>query len=199
MTHSEKLLTVLVDEAARRHYSRRQIIKRGTALGLSASAIAVAVSAIRPLPAFAQDAANPLGVDPAAPLDVVIFKGGFGDNYALHVNEMYQGAFPDAEIAYLGTQRLGPQFQPRFVAGDPPDVMDNSGAENLPIATLVAEGQLADLADLMAAPAYDSEGVTFADSLVPGSQGTGALQRRAECAALRPDGVRRLAQSGALR
>jgi N-acetylglucosamine transport system substrate-binding protein len=125
------------------------------------------------LPAWAQDADNPLGVDPAAPLDVVIFKGGFGDNYALNVNEMYNARFPDAEITYIGTQRLGPQFQPRFVAGNPPDVMDNSGAENLPIATLVAEGQLADLADLMAAPAFDTEGATFADSLVAGSQETG--------------------------
>lgn len=173
MTHSEKLLTSLVDEAVRRHYSRRQIIRRGVALGLSAPAIAVAVSAVRPLPAFAQDTSNPLGVDPAAALEVVIFKGGFGDNYALHVNEMYNAQFPDAKIEYLGTQRLGEQFQPRFVAGNPPDVMDNSGANNLPIATLVAEGQLADLADLMAAPAYDTEGSTFADSLVPGSQSTG--------------------------
>ncbi|HET9661006.1 MAG TPA: N-acetylglucosamine/diacetylchitobiose ABC transporter substrate-binding protein, partial [Thermomicrobiales bacterium] len=70
-------------------------------------------------------------------------------------------------------QKLGPQFQPRFVAGNPPDVMDNSGADNLPIATLVAEGQLADLADLMAAPSYDTEGSTFADTLAPGSQDTG--------------------------
>lgn len=173
MTHSEKLLTSLVDEASRRHYSRRQIVQRGIALGLSAPAIAVAVSAVRPLPAFAQDTSNPLGVDPTAPLEVVIFKGGFGDNYALHVNEMYNAQFPDAKISYLGTQRLGEQFQPRFVAGNPPDVMDNSGANNLPIATLVAEGQLADLADLMTAPSYDTEGSNFADTLVAGSQGTG--------------------------
>jgi N-acetylglucosamine transport system substrate-binding protein len=143
------------------------------ALGLSAAAIGSAVSVVRPIPAFAQDTSNPLGVDPAAPLDVVIFKGGFGDNYAINVNEMYNAQFPDAEISYLGTQRLGPQYQPAFVAGNPPDVMDNSGADNLPIATLVAEGQLADLADLMAAPSYDSEGVAFADTLVAGSQNNG--------------------------
>ncbi len=170
---SDRVVTQLVDEATRRHYSRRQIIQRGVALGLAAPAIATAVSAVRPMPTFAQDASNPLGVDPAAPLDVVIFKGGFGDNYALNVNEMYNQLYPDAEITYIGTQRLGPQFQPRFVAGNPPDVMDNSGAENLPIATLVAEGQLADLADLMTAPAYDTEGATFVDTLVAGSQGNG--------------------------
>jgi N-acetylglucosamine transport system substrate-binding protein len=170
---SDRAVTRLIDEATRRHYSRRQILQRGVALGLSAPAIAYAISAVRPKPAFAQDASNPLGVDPEAPLEVVIFKGGFGDNYALHVNEMYNALYPDATIEYTGTQRLGPQYQPRFVAGDPPDVMDNSGAENLPIASLVAEGQLADLADLMEAPAYDTEGATFADTLVPGSQETG--------------------------
>lgn len=170
---SDRVVTQLVEEAKRRHYSRRDIIRRGAILGLSAPAIATAVSAVRPIPAFAQEAANPLGVDPAAPLDVVIFAGGFGDNYALNVNEMYNALYPEAAIEYIGTQRLGPQYQPRFVAGNPPDVMDNSGAENLPIATLVAEGQLADLADLMAAPAYDTEGATFADTLVAGSQANG--------------------------
>jgi hypothetical protein len=50
-----------------------------------------------------QDARNPLGVDPAAPLDVVIFKGGFGDDYAIYVNEnMYQKLYPDAQITYAG-------------------------------------------------------------------------------------------------
>jgi N-acetylglucosamine transport system substrate-binding protein len=175
---SDKVVTQLIDEATRRHYSRRDIIRRGAILGLSAPAIASAVSVVRPMPAWAQDADNPLGVDPTAPLDVVIFKGGFGDNYAINVNEMYNARFPDAEISYLGTQRLGPQYQPAFVAGNPPDVMDNSGAENLPIATLVAEGQLADLADLMAAPAFDTEGATFADTLVPGSQANGVYDEQ---------------------
>jgi N-acetylglucosamine transport system substrate-binding protein len=170
---SDKVVTQLVEEATRRHYSRRQIIRRGAALGLSVPAIATAVSAVRPLPAFAQDAENPLGIDPAAALEVVIFDGGLGDEYALNVNEMYNALYPDAEIEFTATTRLGPQYQPRFVAGEPPDVMDNSGAENLSIGALVAEGQLADLADLMAAPAYDTEGATFAESLVPGTQGDG--------------------------
>jgi N-acetylglucosamine transport system substrate-binding protein len=153
--------------------TRRDLIKRGAALGLSAPAIAAAITALGGRTAFAQDTSNPLGVDPTAPLDVVIFKGGFGDDYALNVNTIYNSLYPEAEIKYTGTQRLAEQFQARFVAGDPPDVMDNSGAGNLPIGALVAEGQLADLADLMAAPSFDTEGTTFVDSLVPGSQGTG--------------------------
>lgn len=165
-------LARLVAEATAYRYTRRQVFARGAALGISAPAIAALLGAGGGR-AVAQDDANPFGVDPAAPLEVIIFKGGFGDEYALNVNEMYKTLYPGAEIEYQGTQRLGPQFQPRFVAGDPPDVMDNSGAENLPIATLVAEGQLADLTDLMAAPAYDTEGATVAETLVPASQENG--------------------------
>jgi N-acetylglucosamine transport system substrate-binding protein len=163
----------LIEDERRGRYSRRQILQRAAALGLSAPAVAALLSGVLPAGALAQDADNPLGVDPAAPLDVVIFKGGFGDDYAKHVNEMYLERFPDVQITYAGIQRLGEQLQPRFVAGNPPDVIDNSGAGNLDNAALVAEGQLADLADLMAAPALDTEGATFAETLVPGSQESG--------------------------
>ncbi len=172
MTHV--LIQQLIADEASGRYSRRQILQRAAALGLSAPAVAALFAGAIPLRAMAQDAENPLGVDPAAPLDVVIFKGGFGDDYAIYVNDkMYKKLYPDAQITYAGIQRLGEQLQPRFVAGEPPDVIDNSGAGNLDNSALVAEGQLADLADLMAAPAYDTEGQTFAETLVPGSQESG--------------------------
>jgi N-acetylglucosamine transport system substrate-binding protein len=86
---------------------------------------------------------------------------------------MYAWLFPRASIDYLPTQRLGPQLQPRFASGDPPDLIGNSGAEMLPIASLVAEGQLADLRDLMTAPAFDTENAAFAETLIPNSQVNG--------------------------
>lgn len=164
----------LVRDEASGRCTRREIMLRAAALGLSTPAVAALFAGAVPVRALAQDADNPLGVDPSAPLDVVIFKGGFGDEYAIYVNEnMYGVLYPDAQITYAGIQRLGEQLQPRFVAGNPPDVIDNSGAGNLDNAALVAEGQLADLADLMAAPSYDTEGATFAETLVPGSQESG--------------------------
>ena len=173
---NDKLIQRLVEDEASGRYSRRQILQRAAALGLSAPAVAALFAGVIPVRVLAQDADNPLGVDPAAPLDVVIFKGGFGDDYAIYVNDnMYKKLYPDAQITYAGIQRLGEQLQPRFVAGNPPDVIDNSGAGNLDNAALVAEGQLADLADLMAAPSYDTEGVTFAETLVPGSQESGVF------------------------
>jgi N-acetylglucosamine transport system substrate-binding protein len=172
----------LIADANSGQYNRRDLLRRAAAMGLSFPAAVALFTGAMPLSALAQDASpapgatNPLGVDPAAPLDVVIFKGGFGDDYAINVNQnLYNKLYPDAKITYLGTQGLGAQLQPRFVGGNPPDVIDNSGAGNLDTAALVAEGQLADLADLMSAASYDTEGTTFADTLVPGSQADGVF------------------------
>jgi len=165
----------LFREVAEKGLSRRQMIQRAAMMGISASALTVAFVG-KAHEAVAQGAENPLGVDPAAPLDVVIFKGGYGDDYAINVNENLYGAlYPDAEITYSGTQRLQEQYQSRVVEGSPPDVMDNDGAGNFNTTSLVNDGQLADLADLMAAPAYGQEDVVFADSLAAGSQAAGVF------------------------
>jgi N-acetylglucosamine transport system substrate-binding protein len=118
-------------------------------------------------------AKNPLNVSATAPLDVVIFKGGFGDDYAINAEKLYQANFPDAKIGHQGIQRLQEQLQPRFVGGNPPDVIDNSGAGNLDNAALIADDQLAELSDLMNAASFDTDGKTFKDTLLPGSQETG--------------------------
>lgn len=163
----------LFKEVAEKGLNRRQMIQRATAMGISAWALTFAFVQKSQV-AVAQGDDNPLGVDPEAPLDVVIFKGGYGDDYAINVNDNIYGAlYPDSEITYAGTQRLMEQYQARVVDGNPPDVMDNSGAGNFSNAQLYRDGQLADLEDLMAAPAYGQEGVTFAESLMPGTQDDG--------------------------
>ncbi len=164
----------LFREVADKGMSRRQMIQRAAVLGISASAFSVAIAQVAQV-AAAQGVENPLGVDPAAPLDVVIFKGGYGDDYAIANNERFSTLFPEAELTYAGTQRLQEQYQARFVDGNPPDVMDNSGAGNFNNTTLVTEGQLTDLAPLMAAEAFGQPGVAFADSLGPGTQDDGVF------------------------
>lgn len=163
----------LFREVAEKGLNRREMIQRAGVLGISAWALTFAFVQ-KSQEAMAQGEDNPLGVDPAAPLDVVVFKGGYGDEYAINVNDNLYGAlYPDAEITYAGTQRLMEQYQARVVDGNPPDVMDNSGAGNFSNAQLYRDGQLADLDDLMAAPAYGQDGVTFADSLADGTQDDG--------------------------
>ncbi len=165
----------LFKDVAAEGFSRRQLVRRAAALGISMPALSVAMVQMS-AKAAAQGAENPLGVDPNAPLDIVIFKGGYGDDYAINVrDQLYQTQYPNAQITYAGTQRLQEQYQARLVDGNPPDVMDNSGAGNFNSTTLYTEGQLADLSDLMQAPAYGQEGVTFADSLRPGTQVDGVF------------------------
>lgn len=168
-------LKTLFDEATATLMTRRQLGQRAAALGIPASLLTVTL--LRGAhEAVAQGAENPLSVDPATPLDVVIFKGGYGDDFAIYVkDEMYAKIYPDAEIEYAGTQRLQEQYQARVVDGSPPDIMLNAGAGNFNTTTLYNQDQLANLDDLMAAPAYGQDGVTFADSLKAGTQQGGVF------------------------
>lgn len=147
-------------------YSRRQVMQRAVGLGISAPAIAMALSAS---PAAAQDAENPLAVDPQAPLDILMWKAGWGDEFALSARDMYQELYPDAEIKYEAVQRIPETVQPRFVSGNPPDVIE---ATQLDRPSLVGEDQLTELTDLLAAPAYDIPDSTLQETLLPDSQNT---------------------------
>jgi N-acetylglucosamine transport system substrate-binding protein len=63
---------------------------------------------------------------------------------------------------------VGEVLQPRFVADSPPDVVDNSGAGRLDLATLVSSGKLKDLKDLLDAPSLDDPLKKVRDTLMPG-------------------------------
>jgi N-acetylglucosamine transport system substrate-binding protein len=114
------------------------------------------------------DAENPFGVDGSAPLDVVIFDGGFGNEYAIAHQEIYNRAFPDAEIEHMATQAIAETQQPRFAEGKPCDVLDNSGGQQIPMDSLVSGGELAELTPLLEAPSYDDPEVTVRDTLREG-------------------------------
>ena len=121
---------------------------------------------------------NPLGVRADAPLEVVVFKGGYGDEYATRAEAQYRQRYPQAKIDHKGLQKVGEAMQPRFVAGDPPDVVDNTGAGRLDIATLVGAGQVGDLTDLLDAPAFDQPGKKVRDTLLPGVVDDGTFAGR---------------------
>ena len=127
--------------------------------------------------AGAKSADNPLGVKDDAPLEVVIFKGGYGDDYAKHAEELYKGKHAKATIDHKGIQKVGEALQPRFVANTPPDVVDNTGAGRLDIATLVGAKQLADLGELLDAPSFDDPNTKVRDTLLPGVVDDGTFDK----------------------
>ena len=114
-----------------------------------------------------KSAENPFGVDSSAPLNVVIFKGGYGDDYAKFHEGLYKDQFKDAKITHKGITDIRQQMQPLFNGGNPPDVLDNSGAEKMPISTLADTGQLSDLSTLFEAEAIGQSGTKVKDTLNP--------------------------------
>ncbi|WP_432476156.1 N-acetylglucosamine/diacetylchitobiose ABC transporter substrate-binding protein [Nocardioides sp. GXQ0305] len=114
-----------------------------------------------------KSADNPFGVVASAPLSVVIFDGGYGDDYAKFHESLYSDRFAEADISHKAITDIRQQMQPLFNAGTPPDVLDNAGAEAMPISTLADTGQLADLSDLYAADAIGFDGMTVEETLNP--------------------------------
>ncbi|WP_086824015.1 N-acetylglucosamine/diacetylchitobiose ABC transporter substrate-binding protein [Allokutzneria sp. NRRL B-24872] len=121
---------------------------------------------------------NPLGVAEGAPLEVVIFKGAYGDQYALDAEKTYNQRHPQAKITHQGLQKVGEALQPRFVAGTPPDVVDNTGAGELDLATLVKANQVADLTELLDAPSLHDPSLRVRDTLLPGVVDDGMFNGR---------------------
>ena len=111
---------------------------------------------------------NPLGVKEDAPLEVVIFNGGFGEDYAKSHEAMYNEKYPKAKIKHSATQEISKTMQPRFVDGTPPDVIDNNGNGQIDFNGLVTQGALADLGELLTVPSMDIPGKTVKDTLLPG-------------------------------
>ncbi|WP_327069193.1 N-acetylglucosamine/diacetylchitobiose ABC transporter substrate-binding protein [Kitasatospora sp. NBC_01250] len=119
-------------------------------------------------------ATNPFGVKSSDPLDVVIFNGGYGDDYAKAIEGIYKATYTGANITHLATQEISGKLQPRFNAGNPPDVIDDSGAQQMKIDVLEKASQLTDLTVLLDAPYRDDTSKKVRDVLLPGTieQGT---------------------------
>ena len=161
------------DSQVRPYPTRRTLLRAVGATAVTVPALAGCVTAGDSADEKVADGAektaeNPLGVKADSPLEVVVFKGGYGDEYAVKAEATYQQKYPQAKIDHKGLQKVGEAMQPRFVAGTPPDVVDNTGAGRLDIATLVGASQVTDLAELLDAPSLDQPGRKVRDTLLPG-------------------------------
>lgn len=125
-------------------------------------------------------AGNPLGITADAPLEVVIFDGGYGHEYAQADAALYQGKYAKAKVTVTPTQQIQQTLQPRFAGGTPPDVVDNSGANMMDFGALSSAGQLAALEDLLNAPSWDIPGKKVRDTLYPGVVPSGTLKDKME-------------------
>ncbi|MBQ0852763.1 N-acetylglucosamine/diacetylchitobiose ABC transporter substrate-binding protein [Streptomyces sp. NPDC057621] len=155
---------------------RRDLIKRSAALGLITVPTMGFLSACASGDSGGDEKVdkgkktkeNPLAVNESAPLEIVIFDGGFGTQYAEDAKAVYEKNFPKAKVKFSSTQKIQSVLQPRFNQGTPPDLIDNSGAEQMDMGVLVGKKQLADLTPLLDAPSIDDPAKKVRDTLRPG-------------------------------
>ncbi|MFG1955797.1 N-acetylglucosamine/diacetylchitobiose ABC transporter substrate-binding protein [Micromonospora sp. NPDC048830] len=161
--------------------SRRSLLRRAAAAGLLVTPAAGLLSACAGSePSKPDDAGaakskdNPFGVKDGSAVKVVIFNGGLGDQWAKEDKAVFNAKHAGVTVNMSSTQKIKTEEQPKM-ATQPSDLVMNSGADMMDISTLVNEGAIEPLDDLLTAPAWDSEG-TVADTLLPGTVADGTFQ-----------------------
>lgn len=161
---------------------RRRDFLRGSlglaALATTGSLTACATSGTEPTSEATSPAAgpvsdtNPFGVPANSTVDAVIFNGGYGIDYAEFAAKQVEKLQSGTTVKVTAATNIAQTLQPRFVAGNPPDVIDNSGANLIGINTI--RDQLADLTDVLEAKNY--EGTVIKDTLYPGVTEPGTFE-----------------------
>jgi len=98
-------------------------------------------------------------------VEAVIFNGGYGYDYVKFAAAQIpkQPDFSGVTIKVSPSTQIAQQLQPRFVGGNPPDLIDNSGENAIGFSAI--EQQLETLDDVFEATNY--EGTKIADTLFP--------------------------------
>ena len=97
-------------------------------------------------------------------VDAVIFDGGYGVDYVEFAADIFAQTHEGSTVEVSPSTQIATELQPRFVGGNPPDLVDNSGAQAIGFNTIL--DQLEDLTDVIDAP--NLEGVTIRDTLYGG-------------------------------
>ena len=100
----------------------------------------------------------------------MIFNGGYGYDYVQFAADIVTKA-QGVTIKVSPSTQISQQLQPRFVGGNPPDLIDNSGANAIGFNAIL--DQLDTLDDVFAAPNY--EGTTINDTLYAGVKEPGTF------------------------
>ncbi|MEU8486752.1 N-acetylglucosamine/diacetylchitobiose ABC transporter substrate-binding protein [Streptomyces sp. NPDC048641] len=117
-------------------------------------------------------AKNPFGVAANSKVDAAIFDGGYGTDYVDYVNQVVGGQVKGLKVQVKPVVDIAPELQPRFVGGNPPDLIDNSGEDQIGFLGIL--DQLEELDDVFEANTY--EGKKIADIVYPGVKDPGTFK-----------------------
>ena len=115
-------------------------------------------------PTAKTSAKNPFGMPKGSTVDAVIFNGGYGIDYAKFAGSVVEKQQAGSTVKVSPSTKIAQELQPRFVGGNPPDVIDDSGADKIGIASVL--DQLEDLTEVI--DAKNLEGKVIKDTLYPG-------------------------------
>lgn len=119
----------------------------------------------------AKSTKNPFGVKTGSTVAATIFNGGYGTDYVDFAAAVMAKQSFKATATVSPATNIAQSLQPKFVAGNPPDLVDNSGANAIGVATI--RSQLSELSDVIAANNY--EGKKISDTLYGGVTKPGTL------------------------
>jgi N-acetylglucosamine transport system substrate-binding protein len=116
-------------------------------------------------------ASNPFGMTDKSSVDAVIFDGGYGTDYVSFAASVMQKNHAGSTVKVSPTTKIAQELQPRFVGGNPPDLIDNSGENAIGFSTILA--QIEDLKDVL--DANNLEGTKIRDTLFGGVEEPGTF------------------------
>ncbi|GHA91279.1 N-acetylglucosamine/diacetylchitobiose ABC transporter substrate-binding protein [Streptomyces tendae] len=116
-----------------------------------------------------KSATNPFGAAANSSVEAAIFDGGYGTDYVDYTNQVLGSQVKGLKVQVKPVVDIAPQLQPRFVGGNPPDLIDNSGEDQIGFLGIL--DQLETLDDLFEANTY--EGKKIADIVYPGVKDPG--------------------------
>jgi len=152
-------------------FDRRKFMK-GTAAAAAALPLGGLLgSTALPAGALAQDASNPFGVADGSTVDAVIFNGGYGIDYVQFAADIMQKAHPKVTVKVAPSTKIATELQPRFIGGNPPDLIDNSGADAIGFSAII--DQLSDMNAVLDSP--NLEGTKIRDTLFGGVEAPGTF------------------------
>jgi N-acetylglucosamine transport system substrate-binding protein len=114
---------------------------------------------------------NPFGMADKSTSEAVIFNGGYGYDYVTFAAQIVEKNHAGSKVTVKPSTQIAQELQPRFVGGNPPDLIDNSGANSIGLNTIA--DQLSELTDVF--EAKNLEGTTIKDTLYPGVEAPGTL------------------------
>jgi N-acetylglucosamine transport system substrate-binding protein len=83
--------------------------------------------------------ANPFGLESGSTVNAVIFNGGYGYDYVQFAADVAAKQNDGVTFDVKPSTKIATELQPQFVGGNPPDLIDNSGADAIGFSTILEQ------------------------------------------------------------